>query len=209
MSLFYILPDRKELKDIYRSIVAIFTSLVILSSSIVHLTKMTRSTSEVFSENNNSKVEIVQGQQVSRNERRLRKNNNIAFLLKSFDVQRNLKSILSTKCEEHSFSSIHGLRSIAVALLIFFHIYYYATAVTDNQQFTFTYSGSIFLQPMYSAVMSVDTFFVLSGFLLAFNFYEQQARNPSTNVLARTTKRICTRYLRLNLCFLIVIKIID
>lgn len=74
-------------------------------------------------------------------------------------------------------------------------------------KFAYVYSDEWFLQPYFAALMAVDIFFVLGGFLLAYNFCEHQKKNPSKNIFGYVFKKIFTRYIRINTSFIVVMLI--
>jgi peptidoglycan/LPS O-acetylase OafA/YrhL len=60
------------------------------------------------------------------------------------------------------------------------------------------------MQPFYAAAISVDSFYAISGLLLAYGFYEKQKRHPSKSLTIDVLKGIAYRFLRIAPCFLIV-----
>ena len=84
-------------------------------------------------------------------------------------------------------------------------MYYYALSSSDNLQMAFAYAESWILQPFFAAAISVDSFYTISGLLLAYGFFEKQKRKPSKNLTVDVLRGIAYRYLRVAPCFMIVI----
>jgi hypothetical protein len=85
------------------------------------------------------------------------------------------------------------------------HVYYYAMASIDNLQQAFSYAESWALQPIFAAALSVDSFYTISGLLLAYGFCEKQKKRPSRNLTIDVLKGVVYRYIRIAPCFMIVI----
>lgn len=83
-------------------------------------------------------------------------------------------------------------------------MYYYALSSSDNLQMAFAYAESWILQPFFAAAISVDSFYTISGLLLAYGFFEKQKRKPSKNLTIDVLRGIAYRYLRIAPCFMIV-----
>lgn len=84
------------------------------------------------------------------------------------------------------------------------HIFCYAYATTDNTQTIFAKAQSWVFQPILSAPISVDTFFVISGFLMAYLFFEAQKLVPTTDYIISFFKVVFIRYIRIGPCLGIV-----
>lgn len=83
-------------------------------------------------------------------------------------------------------------------------MYYYALSSSDNLQMAFSYAESWILQPFFAAAISVDSFYTISGLLLAYGFFEKQKRRPSKNLTIDVLRGIVYRYIRVAPCFMIV-----
>lgn len=83
-------------------------------------------------------------------------------------------------------------------------MYYYALSSSDNLQLAFAFAESWILQPFFAAAISVDSFYTISGLLLAYGFYEKQKRKPSNNLTIDVLRGIVYRYIRIAPCFMIV-----
>lgn len=127
--------------------------------------------------------------------------------LASFDLQENFNFATSMDVPDSFISSINGLRAVTAVWIVAGHSFYYAFGAVDNLQYYFTFSYTSF-NPMYhiatSAALAVDMFFVFSGFLLSYSFFERQKTKPHSNSCSSTFKRILSRYLQLNPTSMIV-----
>lgn len=71
-------------------------------------------------------------------------------------------------------------------------------------KFVYAYGNEWILQPYFASFMAVEIFFVLGGFLLAYNFCEHQKKNPSRNAFIYAFKKIFNRYIRINASFAVI-----
>lgn len=78
-----------------------------------------------------------------------------------FSLKENFGFIISTKINKKSIAPIHGIRALGALWIIVAHVYYYAFGPTDNIQLIFAYADSWVLQPLFSAAISVDSFYVM------------------------------------------------
>ena len=121
-----------------------------------------------------------------------------------FSVQENLGQIFSSELPPDSLPSINGLRAIASVWLICGHIYFYSLSSIENIKLMFSYGDVLLLQPYYAALLAVEIFFVLGGFLLSYRFFEQQKKRPFKNLFSLTLKKISMRFIRIIPCFAVV-----
>lgn len=178
------------------SIIAIWT---LICSIIFH-----RSNKIKKSEQKEEESEKVRKEETDENKKIISaEKSSMEKFCKGFAVQENFTSIVAS--ERNLFPAFNGFRIIGSFSIIYFHIYYYSLSATDNIQFAFTFSDSFIAMPMFSAILVVDNFFILSGFLLAYTIREQQKKNLDLNkkFLAR---KILSRYFRVNPSFLFVSK---
>lgn len=78
-----------------------------------------------------------------------------------FALSSNYRFIMSTKLNRKSVAPIHGIRALGALWIFAGHVYYYAFGPTDNIQLIFAYADSWLLQPLFSAAISVDSFYVM------------------------------------------------
>ena len=58
-----------------------------------------------------------------------------------------------------------------------------------------------------SAIHAVESFFVLSGFCLAYNFFEVLKKSPKRNMIKYIFGKIITRFFSINVIFIVVMLI--
>lgn len=124
-------------------------------------------------------------------------------LIKAFSVQRNFKSIISNDSPRF-LPAVDGFRVICVTWVTIGHTFFFSLGSIDNIKLNFVYADAWLLQPIYASILTVDIFFVISGFLQAYNYKEQQKKNPSKNLAVGALKKIFQRYFQICLTFGIV-----
>lgn len=123
---------------------------------------------------------------------------------KGLAIQENLRKIFKAPLPQNMLTSLNGFRAITTAWIILAHILFYSLGPTQNVQFIFNHGGSVALQPFFSVIIIVDIFFIIAAFLLSYNFFEEQKRKKTEDLVWSTAKRIFMRYFRLVPCFLVV-----
>lgn len=78
-----------------------------------------------------------------------------------FSLKENYSFIMSRKINHKSIAPIHGIRALGAFWIIVAHVYYYAFGPTDNIELIFAYADAWVLQPLFSAAISVDSFYVM------------------------------------------------
>lgn len=102
-------------------------------------------------------------------EMRLRKTV-IKFIL-AFSLYKTIPSILSTKQYPHAITSLNGIRVISMFWVILGHTLLWTVHFSNNSLYVLKYEVPKFtFQANISAPFAVDTFFLLSGVLVAVNF---------------------------------------
>lgn len=123
-------------------------------------------------------------------------------LMNEFSLQQNFRFITTTDTG-NNLPSVNGLRAIVACWIITSHSFFYALSATDNLRLSYSYVDSRLLVFVYAALMAGDIFFGISGFLLAYNFYERLKTAAPKNLPIYTFKRIVFRYLRINPTFFV------
>lgn len=125
--------------------------------------------------------------------------------LKIFSIQENLKSLFTMENHdsENTFLSLNGLRFLFTLWMIIAHSNLYTFGAVDNLQFAFTSAGRILIQPIFSTFIAVETFFVLGGFFVSFNFFQSTKKTQKIS-FSLTTTRIIKRFIKYNIGFSIV-----
>ncbi|CAO1315794.1 unnamed protein product [Diamesa hyperborea] len=190
---------------IFTSILMVFVMINIIGS--FYITLKNKSRSKLLDE----ELKIIQNNHgINTNdpiiEQRL-KPNKLEKFCECFSILGNFRFIMSNELSNSSIPSIHGIRSIAMLWIMIGHVYIYGLSTIDNIQFIFAYAEKWILQPIFSAAISVDTFFVISAFLMSYLFFEKQKTKPTKNFTVAFFKSIINRYIRLTPSFMIVMLI--
>ncbi|CAF1490507.1 unnamed protein product [Rotaria sp. Silwood1] len=124
-----------------------------------------------------------------------------------FSAIRTLRRIftMTKKDDENSLDFIHGLRVLSLFWVIFGHSILFSLFYTSNPVDVLAWSDNMAFQLITSGILSVDTFFVLSGFLTTIIFVREVTK-------AKLSFRLFIlyyvhRYIRLTPTFLLVILI--
>ncbi|XP_078598033.1 nose resistant to fluoxetine protein 6-like [Branchiostoma floridae x Branchiostoma japonicum] len=100
-----------------------------------------------------------------------------ARLLLPFSLRKNVANLLSTEQPPDSIQCLHGIRVISMSLIIFGHTYIivFFGPTADNQLNFRDFIESITVRAITGAflVIPVDTFFFLSGLLMAYLLLQQ------------------------------------
>ena len=123
-------------------------------------------------------------------------------MLMLFSIRQNVVKLLDTSRPPAVIKSIDGVRAISMTWVIWGHTYFYSVNQMDNQIKVLDAFIAPFYQHIGNAVLAVDTFFVLSGFLTAFILIKKFQKNSSPGFMA---KLYLHRYLRLTLIYAIII----
>uniref|UniRef100_A0A1I8QBL2 Nose resistant-to-fluoxetine protein N-terminal domain-containing protein n=1 Tax=Stomoxys calcitrans TaxID=35570 RepID=A0A1I8QBL2_STOCA len=94
-------------------------------------------------------------------------------LLECFNITANYETFTSLENSNRNsvfLSAMAGLRSIICMWITVFHVYYYSVFALSNAPYLFTRLEKFVFQPVVQACFYVDVFFVMSSFLLVFNF---------------------------------------
>lgn len=118
-----------------------------------------------------------------------------AKLIKALSVQENFKAIISQD-SVRPLPSIDGFRAISIVWITLGHTFFFTMSSIDNFKFGFLITAEWLIQLVYASILIVDVFFVLCGFLHAYNLSEQQKRNPSKNLVSGFLGKIVKRYLQ-------------
>ncbi|CAL1284185.1 unnamed protein product [Larinioides sclopetarius] len=93
--------------------------------------------------------------------------------LECFSIQSNLRKMLSTISGEEQFNALHGIKTLALIWVSISHIcMFYATILkTVSEEFQNVLEMPI-MQLIFNGIFANDVFFVLSGFLNAYMFFD-------------------------------------
>uniref|UniRef100_A0A1B0CEN1 Acyltransferase 3 domain-containing protein n=1 Tax=Lutzomyia longipalpis TaxID=7200 RepID=A0A1B0CEN1_LUTLO len=117
--------------------------------------------------------------------------------IKCFSLHHNTVIVFNHDLRKSAVPVIHGLRALTMFWIITGHIFFYALASTKNFQRVLTYMKEWFMQPFNAAVSGVDTYLVISGFLLSYLYFESHMRKPKKDGIVDFIKSVCNRILRI------------
>ncbi|XP_063981119.1 nose resistant to fluoxetine protein 6-like [Diachasmimorpha longicaudata] len=133
-------------------------------------------------------------------------------ILMCFSAYTNSKDIFTVSKRGGSIEALHGIRVLGMGWMILLHTLLFGEPFMDNETMAYRMIQSLPLQVLSNGSVSVDTFFFMSGFLLAYTFFESSRKKSenSSNISWRIFfQRIIRRYFRLTPPYVIVIGIAD
>ncbi|XP_015175156.1 PREDICTED: nose resistant to fluoxetine protein 6 isoform X2 [Polistes dominula] len=145
----------------------------------------------------------------------LKSQNFLCRVFQAFSVYSNSKIIFNYKTGENSLPIVHGLRFLTMGWIIMAHTPLYTKDYYDNKPIGWRLSEGFFAQLLTNASTSVDTFFFLSGLLVAYTYLKNtigKDKYKSYNYL-NTIKSyfliILKRFLRLTPTYMIIIGLLE
>ncbi|XP_024887479.1 nose resistant to fluoxetine protein 6-like [Temnothorax curvispinosus] len=103
-----------------------------------------------------------------------REKNRFGNVLMCFSIYTNTKIIFRTELDADAIPVIHGLRFLSMIWIIIAHTIFYTWEYFDNKVWALRFAEGIPIQVISNATISVDTFFFLSGFLLAYLYLKNK-----------------------------------
>ncbi|XP_046398836.1 nose resistant to fluoxetine protein 6-like [Ischnura elegans] len=105
-------------------------------------------------------------------------------LLLCFSIRRNGKKILcgtedGGKDDERNLDCIHGLRVISMGWVILVHTYLMVFAIAENKNLRNVKEKNYTFQTVLNATFSVDTFFLISGILVAYLYFRARSKDKN------------------------------
>ncbi|CAB0032047.1 unnamed protein product [Trichogramma brassicae] len=92
-------------------------------------------------------------------------------LLLSFSVASNTRLIFGTRLGPDSIGPIHGIRFLGMVWIVMIHTVFYMSDYADNKAWSWRMAEGFAVQIISNSTLSVDTFFFLSGFLVAYMYF--------------------------------------
>ncbi|XP_066247299.1 nose resistant to fluoxetine protein 6-like [Euwallacea similis] len=135
-------------------------------------------------------------------------------ILLAFSAITNGNKILFIESKpKDSITCLNGLRVISISWIILVHTYLEVFGVAKNKFLRTLVERNFTYQTIANATFSVDTFFFISGFLLALGFFRNESNKPYNkpfreSILPDLTKFIamlCYRFVRLTPPYLFVL----
>ncbi|XP_029656584.2 nose resistant to fluoxetine protein 6 [Octopus sinensis] len=90
-------------------------------------------------------------------------------ILKCFSVYHNGSKLLNTDQAEGTLSCIHGVRFLSMAWVLIGHVYAFGIIVIMNPTISYDIIKGFAFQAIANALVSVDSFFLLSGLLVSYS----------------------------------------
>ncbi|KAG5347697.1 NRF6 protein, partial [Acromyrmex charruanus] len=119
-----------------------------------------------------------------------------------FSVYTSTKMIFNTKLSTEEITVVHGIRFLTMIWVIILHNIFFSLEYTDNKIQILRLDESLPIQMFSNATVSVDTYFFLSGFLLAYTYLKNKIDKEQINLINYKEKlneffvRIMKRYIR-------------
>ncbi|CAG7815907.1 unnamed protein product [Allacma fusca] len=123
----------------------------------------------------------------------------------AFSVSTNTKRWLNTKGGSENFSCLNGIRFLTMAWVLLSHVFLSATSMAWNGVDIKHIYKDWTAYPILNGTLAVDTFFVLSGFLVSYNLLKMLDK---TNGRFNYFLFVVHRYLRLTPSVLIMLGIL-
>ncbi|CAH2001190.1 unnamed protein product [Acanthoscelides obtectus] len=133
-------------------------------------------------------------------------------ILVCFSVYTNTKNLMKTKLASDSIGCIHGLRFLGMLWVIAVHSIFYQVDFFKDPAVGFRVSEQFFSQVFSNSSYCVDTYLVISGFLVGYLYYK--AKNPHAEMKKKINymgkineffQMYINRYLRLTPPYIILI----
>ena len=139
----------------------------------------------------------------------LRPESIVGQTLVCFSVYSNVKQIFKADTDPNSIPALHGIRFFGMAWLVIFHTTYFGGSFMGNRSTSYMVISSFILQAVINALYSVDTFFFMSGFLLAYTYLNAQKKGKKIPSWPATGVQFCSmvikRYCRITPAYLVTI----
>ncbi|KYN15551.1 Nose resistant to fluoxetine protein 6, partial [Trachymyrmex cornetzi] len=97
-----------------------------------------------------------------------REKSKIRNVLMCFSVYTSTKTIFNTKLDTKEIAVVHGIRFLSMVWIIILHSVFYTVEYFDNKTWMLRLAEGVPIQVISNGTLSVDTYFFLSGFLLAY-----------------------------------------
>ncbi|XP_043475080.1 nose resistant to fluoxetine protein 6-like [Leptopilina heterotoma] len=136
-------------------------------------------------------------------------------VLLCFSIYTNTKIIFTTKLNSDSIPIVHGLRFLGMAWIIMIHTIFYMSDYADNKPWSWRVSEGFTVQIISNSTLSVDTFFFLSGFLVAYLYLNEKRKKIDKQPINYSRKiseffgAVLKRFLRLTPAYMMVVGIVE
>lgn len=76
------------------------------------------------------------------------------------------------------------------------HLFFYGPSAVENLQMVLTYAEEWYVQPLFSVAIAVDTYFVISGLVLSYLFFQTEKKKKKESAILKFVSSVVNRYLR-------------
>ncbi|XP_029676634.1 nose resistant to fluoxetine protein 6-like [Formica exsecta] len=141
--------------------------------------------------------------------------NRIGEVLICFSVYTNSRAIFNTKIDSEAMPVIHGLKFLSMVWVIMAHTSLYSMDYLDNKAWSWRVSKGLPIQVLTNSHISVDTFFFISGFLVAYLYLKNvtgKGRIEPINYRAKLNEffvSVIRRYIRLTPASMMMVGILQ
>ncbi|XP_064599253.1 O-acyltransferase like protein-like [Liolophura sinensis] len=135
----------------------------------------------------------------------------VVRIFTSFSIVSNVPKVLAASHSKGSITCIHGIRYLSMAWIMLCHTFYFGIfSISDNQTAENMLDATKYLQrftfmPIIYGTFSVDTFFLLSGFLVAYLFFKDLDKRKSRLNCAKMVVFYVHRFWRLTPIYMIIL----
>ncbi|XP_072747419.1 nose resistant to fluoxetine protein 6-like isoform X2 [Anoplolepis gracilipes] len=139
----------------------------------------------------------------------------IRKILMCFSIYTNTKIIFNTKLNADEIPVIHGLKFLSMNWLIFFHTTFFMMDYIDNKALSWRITFDFLIKILFNIIVPVDTFFFLSGFLIAYIYFKDKINKEkpiSINYKVKLNEfftHIIKRFIRLTPAYMMMIGILQ
>lgn len=139
----------------------------------------------------------------------LRPESIIGQTLMCFSVYSNVKQIFKADTGSDSIPALHGIRFLGMVWILIAHTLYFGSYFVGNRSIGYTITGSFITQAISNATYSVDTFFFMTGFLMAYAYLKALKKEKKIPSLPTAGVQYCSmvikRYCRITPAYLVTI----
>ncbi|XP_050448535.1 nose resistant to fluoxetine protein 6-like isoform X2 [Cataglyphis hispanica] len=139
----------------------------------------------------------------------------IGQILMCFSIYTNTKIIFNTKLDADAIPAIHGLKFLSIIWIVFDHTVYFMLDCIDNKALSMRFTFDFLIQILTNIIIPVDTYFFLSGFLVAYLYLKDKIGKKNSTSIEYKKKlneffiHIIKRFIRLTPAYMMMIGIVQ
>ncbi|BES93766.1 nose resistant to fluoxetine protein 6-like [Nesidiocoris tenuis] len=127
----------------------------------------------------------------------------VSEVVLSFSILSNGRKILDCgPAGKDSLTCVHGLRFLSLAWVIMVHTYLQIFAIAENKKMRTLTEENFMFQTVANATFSVDSFFFISGLLVAYLYFKSQNKGEQSLRTPRTPKPLAVEAKSMTMKFL-------